>query len=70
MTATELHDEFQSASQSLKRCQCGSNAVMEYEPGCTFVYCLQEDLPVMVLPDWSPIELAEKWNRQAQPQDG
>ena len=62
MTAQAIQHELEAASRGLKRCSCGSKAVMKYEPGCTFIHCLKENAAVLAAPDWCPAELAEKWN--------
>lgn len=68
MTAQAIQHELEAASRGLKRCSCGSKAVMKYEPGCTFIHCLKENATVLAAPDWCPTELAEKWNDLAHTQ--
>jgi len=64
MTPQELADQLTNASIRLKRCQCGSKAILHYEPGCTFVRCLAERETKLSLPDWQPNELEQLWNQQ------
>lgn len=64
MNPTKLHAELSQASASLTRCDCGSIAVMAYEPGCTFIRCLAEKATKMASPDFHPVELARMWNER------
>ena len=59
-----LWDELNAASASLHRCPCGSKAIMQYEPGCTFITCLAERETKLSTPDWNPQQLAHDWNQQ------
>lgn len=40
---------------------CNISPPIFYEPGVTFMACKCASL---ALPDWQPIELAQKWNAQ------
>jgi hypothetical protein len=64
MKPNQLHAELTQASASLKRCDCGSVAVMAYEPGCTFIRCLAEKETKMASPDFNPVALAAMWNER------
>lgn len=64
MTTNQLHAELAQASAGLKRCGCGSVAVMAYEPGCVFIRCLAEKQTKMAMPDFHPVELARMWNER------
>jgi hypothetical protein len=64
MNAQALHDQIQSASRSLRRCDCGSAVAMAYHPGCTFIHCIKEKQTKAALPDWQPDELARRWNQR------
>lgn len=60
----QLHAELSQAGASLRRCDCGSKAVMSYEPGCVYVFCLAEKTSKLALPDFQPKELARIWNER------
>jgi len=63
----ELYEELEKASHSLERCDCGSRAVLRYEPGCTTIACIREREVKMSGPDWCPSQLAREWNMMAAP---
>ena len=56
-------DTITDINKTLARCKCGSRAVMRYDPGCTFIHCIDEGMTKAALPDWQPDELARRWGR-------
>ena len=61
-TPEQLVLDLETASKSLHRCQCGSRVVMEYEPGCAYIDCVQEAKTFDAIADWNPERLATRWN--------
>lgn len=63
-----MTDEITEINRTLYRCDCGSRAVMRYDPGCTFIHCLAEGVTKSAAPDWQPEALAAEWNaKQSKP---
>jgi hypothetical protein len=56
-----MTDPIHEINLTLARCQCGSRAVMRYEPGCTFIHCIAEGITKAALPDWQPDAMVEEW---------
>jgi len=57
-----MSDVISQINQTLARCQCGSKAIMRYEPGCTFIHCIGKGKTVAAIDDYQPEKLAAKWN--------
>jgi hypothetical protein len=61
-----MNNTIHELNKTLARCQCGSRAVMRYEPGSTYVHCIAEGITKAALPDWQPEWMAAEWaNRLA-----
>jgi len=62
-----MEAEMQQARMSLAACKdCREVPEIGYEPGCTWVKC-KCDGKALAVPEWSPREIAGKWNAQTEP---
>lgn len=59
-------DIIHELNHTLARCPCGSRAVMRYEPGCTYIYCIAESETKDATADWEPERLAREWNDKSR----
>ena len=57
-----MTDQIHELNKTLARCECGSRAVMRYEPGCTFVHCIAEGKTKAAVPEYQPERMAAMWN--------
>lgn len=62
MTIADMIEIWDCQKTGLRRHSCGSAVVMRYEPGCTFIYCLQCLCSVYAVADWEPGECHSGWN--------
>lgn len=68
--ADQLDAELKAATAALKPCpDCGGRCMVRYDPGCTYVVCINESLvgkvkTLLAKPDWCPQDAATAHNHR------